>query len=718
MTQMGDPVADPVAMTIDLLQRPVAVAPAEREPRSAWALTALVPLALVAYGLAVFARDDLTGGEVVRGLLVAGWALAGAALASRSQLRPFAKIVLAGATVAGIGFVGCAALADKWTGTGHDGFALARPITVALLPAIGFVALLALPHGALGTRARRVTAFAGLASAFVAGIALWTDRPDLPVWPIWLLGLVLLAAAVPAAHRSYQETAGLDRQRLQWVGCAVAVVAEAALVLLALEVFTGWPDNVSEPLAAISLILPLALAAWTSNRLVSRADRLLVHTVSVAGLTGVVVAVYLVIVLGLGRVPNDSERHLLVLSMVAAAVSVALYLPARRRLAEVANRLVYGERQAPDEVLSTFGSRLSRAIPMDELLLQLAESLKKTMALACAEVWTGTPERLERTTSVPDRGSAVLQLTPAEQPVVARAGVSGNAWAEVWVPTLLHGREDRQLRIAPVAHSGELLGLIIVERPGNGDPFTEEDERVLTELARQVGLALHNVQLDSALQASLDEVRRQAEELRASRARLVAAADAERRKIERNLHDGAQQQLVALAVNLRLAKDIISDDPETAAEMLDELAQGVKDTIQELRDLAHGIYPPLLMDSGLGEAMRAAANRSPLEVDVTADGIGRYPTEVEAAVYFCCLEALQNASKHAPDAHVAVRLWEEEQALRFEIADDGPGFDPATATRGHGFTNMSDRLGAIGGTVRWDSAPGEGSKVAGTVPVE
>src|SRR5205814_8645128 len=145
--------------------------------------------------------------------------------------------------------------------------------------------------------------------------------------------------------------------------------------------------------------------------------------------------------------------------------------------------------------------------------------------------------------------------------------------------------------VAPITHSGELLGAIVVERPAGGDPFAEEDDRVLTELARQVGLALHNVQLDSALQATLDELRHQAEELRTSRARIVATADAERRKIERNLHDGAQQHLVALAVNVRLARQLAESDPEMAKEMLDQLGTDLQDAVQQLRDLAHGIYP-------------------------------------------------------------------------------------------------------------------------------
>ncbi|HEY5273075.1 MAG TPA: histidine kinase, partial [Acidimicrobiales bacterium] len=267
------------------------------------------------------------------------------------------------------------------------------------------------------------------------------------------------------------------------------------------------------------------------------------------------------------------------------------------------------------------------------------------------------------------------------------------------------------------SHGGDLLGLIVVKRPTTGDTFSEDDDRVLADLARQVGLGLHNSQLDAALQTTLDEVRKQANELRESRARIVASGDAERRRVERNLHDGAQQHLVALAVNLRLTRDIILDDPATGVEMLDQLAEEVKETIQELRELAHGIYPPLLVDSGLVEALKAAANRSPLDVRLVADGIGRYSTEVEAAIYFCCLEALQNAAKHAPDASVEVHLSEQSGGLIFSVADNGPGFDVARSTHGHGFTNMADRLGAIGGAVQWESEPGRGSTIRGSVPL-
>lgn len=703
---------EPVEPLVIPTERP---RPPEREG-TPLLLVAFLAAVLVGTGLRVAGESGLVARQIVGAAVIGAWIFAGVTLAVRRPLRPLGTWVLAGTAVAGAAFLACAGLASGWTGTGGSIAEVVRPFAIGVLPSFGLAILLALPAGRLDSQARKVGTLLGFGVGLALGAFLWTIRPDLPGWLLWLVSILVVLSGLRGAHRSYLATAGLERQRLQWVGCAAAIAFEGALVVVALRLFAGWPSNGAVVAAAFTVLIPLGLAAGTSHRLVARVDRILVHTVSLTGLTAVVVAVYLVIVLGLGRVPDDAERHVLVLSMAAAAVAALLYLPARERLSEFANRLVYGERQAPDEVLRTFGGRLSRAIPMDELLLQLAESLKKTMALTAAEVWTGTGGVVERTVSVPDRPKQRIELGEKEEPVVARAGVSGNAWAAVWVPALLDGRADVAIRIAPVSHSGELFGLIVAERPADGDVFGEEDERVLTELARQVGLALHNVELDSALQESLDEVKRQAEELRASRARIVATADAERRKIERNLHDGAQQHLVALAVNLRLARDLLEEDPGTAGEMLDMLADNIKETIQELRDLAHGIYPPLLMDSGLVEALRAAAGRSPLDVAFEPGEVGRYPTEVEAAVYFCCLEALQNAGKHASEAHVALTVGEEAGRLRFRVTDDGPGFDLAAMGLGHGFTNMSDRLGAIGGEVSWDSRPGDGVTVSGWVP--
>src|SRR6516165_7867610 len=429
---------------------------------------------------------------------------------------------------------------------------------------------------------------------------------------------------------------------------------------------------------------------------------LALQAICVAGLAGLVLVVFLAVALGIGRVPSSRQTTLLAFSMIAAAVVALLYQPLRKRLVATANRHLANEHGSADDVLRAFGSRLATPIPFDELLLELAESLRRTLAVSSAEVWTGSGGLLKRAASDPDLGPASVILGRREESVVTRAPVSGAAWVSTWLPQLMSGRERGTLRAAPVTHSGELLGLIVVERAGDGEPFAADDDRVLAALARQLG---------SALKASLDELRRQAEELRESRARVVAAGDAERRRIERDLHDGAQQHLIALAVNLRLARQLSRSDPAASQSLLDELTSDVKDALERFRELAHGIYPPILEDRGLADGLRAAAARGPMRARVeTVSVIERHSREVEATVYFCCLEALQNAGKHAGDgARATVRLWEDVDSLRFEVIDDGIGFDPASRPRGSGLTNIEDRLGALGGRLAVRSSPGAGT---------
>jgi signal transduction histidine kinase len=236
--------------------------------------------------------------------------------------------------------------------------------------------------------------------------------------------------------------------------------------------------------------------------------------------------------------------------------------------------------------------------------------------------------------------------------------------------------------------------------------------------AQRAELAVHNRQLDSALQESLDGLCRQAAELRASRARVVAAADGERRRIERNLHDGAQQHLTALTIKLRMVAELAEDDRDLAQELLAEARREVSDAVDELRDLAHGIYPPLLAERGLPAALSAAARRSTLPATVDAADLGRYPAEAEATVYFCCLEAIQNACKYAgPAATLGLRVREDAGTLTFQVADNGRGFDPRARGLGAGFLNMTDRLGALGGSLRVESAPHRGTTVSGTLQV-
>ncbi|HME02482.1 MAG TPA: histidine kinase [Solirubrobacteraceae bacterium] len=220
-----------------------------------------------------------------------------------------------------------------------------------------------------------------------------------------------------------------------------------------------------------------------------------------------------------------------------------------------------------------------------------------------------------------------------------------------------------------------------------------------------------NEQLAGELKASLAE-------LAASRRRLVEAADAERQRIEQSLHDGAQQHLVGLRLRLELAIEAVREGSPRGVEMLAEIGAQMDAALEEVHNLARGIYPPLLAEHGIGEALRSVNRRSPWPASLDVDTIGRYSPDAEAAVYFCCLEALQNIAKHAgAGIGGTVRLWEEESRLRFEVRDEGVGFAADAIGAGHGLTNIHDRMAAAGGTASVISSVGHGTTFRGSVPI-
>jgi signal transduction histidine kinase len=208
------------------------------------------------------------------------------------------------------------------------------------------------------------------------------------------------------------------------------------------------------------------------------------------------------------------------------------------------------------------------------------------------------------------------------------------------------------------------------------------------------------------------------EELRASRARIVASSDEARRRVERDLHDGAQQHFVLLNLKLGLLDQKLDDDPAAAKQLTAELRSDLRRALEDLRDLAHGIYPAALENDGLPAALSEAAERAGIQTTVDCDSTGRFRPELEAAVYFCCLEALQNAAKYAGEnARARVSLVQGNGELRFEVADDGVGFDSEAVGASAGLQNMTDRIGALGGELLVESAPGKGTRVSGVVPV-
>lgn len=671
----------------------------------------IAPLgATAAVAGAVHGRDTGLAGRLVWVGLTLVWATAGFVLLRRRGREDLGKAASWVALLAG------AAALTAAVGRG-DAAALALALTIALLPAAVMHVLLALPAGVLGVDRSHAVVTGYLVGGGV-GVFLWAERPSFPAWPVVIEAAVAAGVGVNGVVLRYRPAHRVERSRMRWVAVSLVAALEVVLVGLTLHALVGWPAGVLQVAAAATAPIPLGFLLERSRWPRGLADQVLVRMISLVGLTVIVTGVYLLVVGWLGHSPTQTEQMLVLLSIVAAATCAVLYRAASKRLVALANELVHGSRQSPAEVVPGFSANLSRAVPLDELLQQLAESLRNALALEAAEIWTGAGGMLDCVASDPEREPDWLRLTAPEESVVARAGVSGQAWIAVWLPQLLEGRREVDLRVSPISYGEELYGLVVAERAIESPEFDTQNEEVLSELARQVGLAIRNVRLDSRLQASLDELREQADELRASRARVVSAADAERRRIERDLHDGAQQYFAGATVNLQVAQRLVDSDPDQAKAILDALRNSTKEALENFRDLSHGIYPPLLQDRGLADALAYAARRASIATRVEATGLRRFDPEVEATVYFCCLEALQNAAKHAGEgARVTVRVWEQAGGLFFEVADDGTGLAPQYNRRGVGVTNMRDRLGSISGDLRLESDPGRGTTVTGTIPL-
>jgi signal transduction histidine kinase len=483
------------------------------------------------------------------------------------------------------------------------------------------------------------------------------------------VALLLSFASVVARFR---RSTGEERLQLKWFVAAAAVVA----VSISLGFFS---EAVAASVAAsVSLLfMDIAIALAVLKYHLYDIDVLIGKTIVYGVLAAFITAVYVVLVVVIGAVIGVTEG----LSLLATAIVAVAFQPIRQRAQRVANRVVYGQRATPYEVLSEFSEHVGEAYAGEDILLRMARLLAEGTGASTAIVWLRIGSEIRPAATWPANGAppAPRHLDDEQVPEIDDASVS-----------------------VPVRHHGELLGVLTLVKPPN-EALSPVEQKLVTDLAAQAGLVLRNSRL--------------IEDLQASRQRLVTAQDEERRRLERNLHDGAQQQLVALAVKARLASALVGSDPAKELEMLGDLREGLGDALETLRDLARGIYPPLLADKGLASALEAQSRKAAMPVRLETDGIGRYSQEFEAAVYFCVLEALQNAGKHAPEANVVVKVDEEPGRLTFSVVDDGPGFDVASKGRGQGFTNMSDRVGAYGGTVTWDSTPGEGTCISGDVPL-
>ena len=442
----------------------------------------------------------------------------------------------------------------------------------------------------------------------------------------------------------------------------------------------GVTDALASVLLAVTLVgIPVATAIAIFKYRLYDIDVVIRKTVVFGALAVFITAVYVGIVVGIGTAIGTRGEPSVGLSILATAVVAVAFQPVRERVQRVANRLVYGERATPYEALSTFASTMATSYAADDLLPRMTEVMVSGTGASRAEVWLKVDETLHRAAEHPPGASVapVLQVPDGQLPEIPGA-----------------------TRSVPVRHRGELLGALSLTK-ALGAPVTPAEGDLLADLAAQAGLVLRNVSLIT--------------ELKASRQRIVAAQDEERRRLERDIHDGAQQRLVGLAIRFGLLERLANDEQDRGR--LGTLRTESQEALQELRDLARGIFPPLLADQGLVIALRAQAGRVPLPVQVHANGVGRYRQDVEAAVYFCVLEALQNVTKYAEASGAVVHLTQRDGWLEFDVEDDGRGFDPGTTGWGSGLQNMTDRIEALGGAFDVRTGPGAGTTVSCRLPV-
>ncbi len=500
-----------------------------------------------------------------------------------------------------------------------------------------------------------------------------------PVMAVLFPGIFI--ASVVSLILRFRRSTGAERLQIKWVvfGLLVAVVGIVATSFTSEE--TVLTSIVS---GGAFLMFPLSIGVAVLGFHLYDLDVVVRKTLIYGAFALFATMIYLGLVVGVGAWLGQGNSFL---TMVAAVVVALTFQPARVRLTRFANRVVYGKRATPYEVLSEFSERVGEAYADEDVLPRMARILGEGIGADRADVWLAVDRELRDVAAWPGDVDRLAPIALPNGSVPAIPGVD---------------------RVYPVESAGELLGALAIRKPAS-DPVSPSDEKLITDLAGQAGLVLRNVRLNEELKLRFDE-------LKAAQKRLVSAQDEGRRRLERNIHDGAQQQLVALAVKLKLADNLIERDTTKAHELLEQIQQETHAALEDLRDLARGIYPPLLADKGLPAALEAQGRKSGLPVMLRADGVGRYPQAVEAAVYFSCLEALQNVAKYAEASEIVITLADQGDRIAFTVTDDGRGFDTNVRRNGTGLQGIADRLGALDGRFNVTSSPGRGTTLEGSLP--
>lgn len=559
------------------------------------------------------------------------------------------------------------------------------------------LALLSFPDGHLVPRWRPAPLTALYASGLIAIAPLRLGNTSRTISLILAFGLIVPAVGVASQayrYRTSRSETEFRRSRLLFWALIPALVMSLSILVVgvsdsAFTTFQGRglpiiPTSLFRIFQPVFALIPLALFVgilryrlWNIERVISRA---LMYGL----LAGFVSAVYVGIVVVLGRAIGTTGDNVL-LSIAATGMIAVAFAPVSQRVRLLAERLVYGRRATPYEVLSELSTVVTDDADTAEKLTRVAELLAAGTSSRRADVWLIVSGEIRHEAAWPP-DAAPREAHPIQGDVLPDLG-----------PVTA---------VTEVRHDGELLGALTTTKPGS-EVMSPADTKLLTDLAGQAGLLLRNVRLTAQLLDRLAELQR-------SRQRIVTAQDEGRRRLERNLHDGAQQELVALKVRLGLAERLAAQG-KPVGDFLHQLTADTDSALKTLRALAQGIYPPLLASEGLRPALTAHARRSTLPVTVVGEA-PRYDQDVEAAVYFCCLEALQNAAKYAGDCTVTLTMGADVAGVNFVVADDGAGFDADDRVCGSGTQNMIDRVEALGGTLEVVSTPGAGTSVTGRIP--
>jgi signal transduction histidine kinase len=544
--------------------------------------------------------------------------------------------------------------------------------------------LLLFPTGSLpGRRWRWVGWLAGGSIAVVSVAYVIANRPSARQPPEgWaVLGLAqfaVLAAmflSIVAVLVRLRSGTGETRQQIKWVlwGGAVSTVAFTGAMITA----GGADEWVSPSMAFTGFTVLIASYGIAIGRYrLYDVELVISRTIVYVSLAAIITGVYVGAVVGVGEVFGTGDEPNTVLAITTTAAVAVAFQPLRRRLQRWADRLVYGRRATPHEVLSEFAQRV--AANDERLVEHVTRSLVDGTGAVRAEIRASAEGRTVSIAAWPSTDGA----TPPEDPVKF-----------------------------PIDHHGTELGSMVLWMP-RGQRLADQDRVLAEQVASGMGLALRSRLLTATLEQRVVE-------LRQSRRRLVAIQDQTRRRLERDLHDGAQQQLVALRVKLGLACTIAAKDGASrTVAALHRLTEEADRVVEDMREFARGVYPPLLEAEGLGSAITAQARRAPIPVAVCVDGLGRYERDVEGTVNVCIVEALRNAARHASASAASVAVAQVDGAVCFEVRDDGAGFDVAATPPGAGLTNLTDRIDALAGTFSVTSKPGAGTTVTGSIPIQ